>query len=363
MHRICRALVLCLAVSAAFPADKDYLIWIPRSPSADPLYRFIKGDKSGYIDQTGKIVIPLILPYFGGNSGHEFHDGLLEIAVSDGVYVDTTGMKVIDKGFFRGWDFSEGLAVAMRKGEKKWGYIDKTGEFAISPRFDSVPKGYVSSFQDGFAKIEIDGKIGYIDHSGKFAIPPRFPEGESFKNSMARVAVGQPCSYPKNPCRYTFIDKTGRILIDQRYEEARNFAEGLAPVRVGQHWGFIDMNGAMAIPPRFDGVEEFSEGLASVSIVEHDERSIRIQRGYIDHSGTYVIPPQYWYAESFSEGVTVVGDRETYWYIDHRGKQAIPGKFARASPFFKGLAHVAIAEENSFAYIDRNGMRAFIYKQ
>ena len=339
-----------------FPADWDYLIWIPRSPSADPLYRFTKGDKCGYIDQTGKIVIPPVLSYFGGNSGHEFHDGLLQIDVN-GEYVDRAGRNVSEKDFFRGWDFSEGLALAARPGEKIWGYIDITGRFAISPRFD-----WAEAFQDGFAKIKIAGKVGYIDHSGKFVIPPQFRDGEPFKSGMARVVLDEPCSYPKNPCRYSFIDKSGRILINQHYDDVRDFDEGLAPVRMGQRWGFIDVNGAVAVPPSFDGVEGFSEGLAVASSFEPGKNGVKIRRGYIDHSGTYVISPQYQYAESFAEGLAVVGDRESYWYIDHRGKRAISGKFALASPFFKGLAHVAIAEGNTFAHIDHGGKRVFVYK-
>jgi WG containing repeat len=110
----------------------------------------------------------------------------------------------------------------------------------------------------------------------------------------------------------------------------------------------------MIIPPRFDTAEPFSDGLAVVSADD--------QFGYIDPTGTYVIPPQYSYAESFSEGRAVVGDDDEYWYIGHDGRQAIPGTFDLASAFFKGLAHVAIAESDSFAYIDRNGKRVFIYK-
>lgn len=374
MKSLRRASVLFLAATTTFTCSSDYLIWIPRSPSADPLYRFIKGDKAGYIDQSGKVVIPPTLPHWGNYSG-EFHDGLMEIAVSDGVYVDTTGKKVIDKGLYRGWDFSEGLAVAMRKDENKWGYIDKTGEFAIGPKFDTVPNGYVWPFEGGFAKIEVAGKVGYIDHSGKFAIPPQFLDGESFTNGMARVIVEGPCAYfktefacpdfgtlPKGTkqdaklpaCKYTFIDKSGRIITNQRYEDTRNFAEGLAPVRVGNFWGYIDEQGTMLILPRFDKAAPFADGLAMVS-----EDGLY---GFVDHTGSYVTRPQWKYAEGFSEGRAVVGDRESYWYIDHDGQQAIPGKFRRASPFFKGLAQVVIIEENSFAYIDRSGKRVFTYK-
>src|SRR5215469_9118927 len=75
----------------------------------------------------------------------------------------------------------------MRKGEELWGYIDTTGQFAISPRFETYPNGYVYPFSDGMAKIEAKGLFGFIDHSGVFAIPPQLLDAESFSDGMARV--------------------------------------------------------------------------------------------------------------------------------------------------------------------------------
>jgi hypothetical protein len=149
------------AVVTALACSWDYPIWMIRSKSADPLYRFVLNEKAGYIDGSGRIVIQPTFRVFG-NSGDEFHDGLMEIAVSDGRYVDATGKLAIDKGFYRGWDFSEGLAVAMQKNGDKWGFIDRTGQFAISPRFDSYPKGHPDSFSGGLVKIEVAQKVGYI---------------------------------------------------------------------------------------------------------------------------------------------------------------------------------------------------------
>ena len=162
-------LTLVLMASLVFACESDYSIWIPRSESADPLYRFVKNDKAGYIDGTGRVIIPAVLNKLG-NYGSEFHDGLLEVAVSNGKYVDRTGKVVVDPGLYRGWDFSEGLAVAMKKDEKLWGYIDTHGNFTISPRFETFPNGDVSSFSDGLAMIEAHGKFGYIDHTGQFVI-------------------------------------------------------------------------------------------------------------------------------------------------------------------------------------------------
>jgi hypothetical protein len=70
-----RSMVLAFTATVAFGCSADYLIWIPRSKSADPLYRFVKNGKAGYIDRSGRVVIPPKLePY--GNYGSEFHDGV-----------------------------------------------------------------------------------------------------------------------------------------------------------------------------------------------------------------------------------------------------------------------------------------------
>src|SRR5215471_4732930 len=151
-----KLILLASYASVVFACSWDYPIWIPRTQSADALYRFAKDGKAGYIDGAGHVVIPPTLQ-LNGNYGSEFHDGLLEIGVSDGIYVGRTGKVVLDKGLYRGWDFSEGLAVAMRKGENVLGYIDRAGEFVIPPQFKTYPNGYVHPFSDGLALIEVKG--------------------------------------------------------------------------------------------------------------------------------------------------------------------------------------------------------------
>ena len=378
------ALALLLLPVPSATCEWDYPIWIPRSASADALFRFTKGHKAGYIDQTGRVVIAATLPFWGGNFGGEFHDGLLDIGVSDEVYVDRTGKKVIDKGLYRGWDFSDGLAPAMKVSVGKWGFIDTKGDFVIAPQFDPYPAGDVSSFENGFAAIEVHGKYGYIDHSGIFVIPPRLLRADAFHEGMARVIVDGPCFYkdekpcggfhtlpPGTPsaetkpeCKFTFIDTSGQILSDQRFDDAGEFAEGLAPVRLGEHWGYVDKDGKLAIPPKYDHAESFSNGLAVVLEGE--------QFGYIDHAGAYVVAPQFASADQFSNERAVVGDGDAYWYIDTQGKQAFPERFDTASVFFKGLAHVELLPKNGaasnrsapprvFAYIDPTGKHVFTY--
>ncbi|PWT79589.1 MAG: hypothetical protein C5B58_13170 [Acidobacteria bacterium] len=371
-----RVFVLLTVVGIALGCDSSYRIWIPRSSTADPLYRFIKDGKAGYIDSTGKVVVAPQLDLLGSYRG-EFHDGLLEIDVSNGKYVDRTGELVIDKGLFRGWDFSEGLAVAMRKNEDLWGYIDTSGQFAISPRFHWSQSDYVWPFTDGLAKIKVHDRYGFIDHSGEFVIQPHLPDATDFHDGMARVVMEGPCVYfpegacgPFNPvfvgsrdkretasCKFSYIDKKGNLVTKARFDDARDFSEGLAPVRIGALWAFIDKTGSMVIPPRFEDAEPFHSGLSRIRVHE--------LYGYADQAGNIVIEPKYKEADDFSEGFAVVGDGFDYWYINDEGKQTIQGKFEVASPFFKGLAHVRVSSADateSFAYINHGGKRVFTYQ-
>jgi hypothetical protein len=372
----------------------DYPIWQVRSNSADPYYRFVQNGRAGYIDRSGKVIIGANLKDAADyNFGREFHDGLLEPSgIGEGRYFDATGKLIIDTGYYRAWDFSEGLAVAMRKDGEKWGYIDHSGKFTISPRFDTYPKGYVYSFSDGLAMIEVAKKYGYIGRIGEFVIQPRFLHGTDFHEGLARVVVEGPCAfYGDGPCpdsqmlgggaqrkvlacKFTFIDKSGSIITAERFGYAKDFSEGLAPVMIRDKWGYIDKSGRVVIGPKFDEAEPFSDGLARIKQGE--------LFGYIDRQGAVVIPPQFKVADKFSDGLAPVSNtwdekefrHRDFYYINKAGKQPIAEKFVLASHFFKGLAHVQIkskvkrngigadAEKGVFAYIDSSGRKVFTYE-
>ncbi len=310
---------ILLSASVATTCSWVQLTWYPSSPDADPLYPFSNGlgEKVGFIDQTGNVVIePQLFP---GVS--EFQSGLAEVHVSDGVYIDKSGKTVISHKFYRGWTFSEGLAVAMPKdgdpGAGKWGYIDTSGDFVIPPKFDSKNGNYVWSFSNGFAKIEVNYKYGFINRSGEFKLPARFLAAESFSDGLARVVIEGPCIYfgggpcpdpevaPGDAklsgdlpaCKFSYVDASGHVF-PQRFDGARPFSEGLAPVRRGDQWGYIDKTGEFAILPHFSEAEAFSDGVARVRVGQ--------AWGYIDHLGNYAITPQFANTDDFNQGLAHV---------------------------------------------------------
>jgi hypothetical protein len=384
-HFLAAVMCLCWILALPSPVSQacswDYPIWMIRSRSADPFYRFIREGKAGYIDRFGKVVIA---PTFevDDNYGGEFHDGLMAPSILAARYVDTTGKEVIDAGPHGGEDFAEGLAPALYDG--KWGYIDRSGAFAISPRFEDTQVTVVpGSFFEGLAAIAIDGKYGFIDRTGAFVIAPRFLRASDFHDGRARVIADGPCLYwyeevcpgverlgdgaqeGDPPCRYAFIDRRGELLSADRFDGAYDFSEGFAAVRVGDKWGYIDATGRMVVKPQFEDAKPFSDGLARVRVGD--------RYGFIDSSGAIIIRPQFEDVDDFSEGLAVIFDErdESCYYINKRGNQAIPERFSMASHFFKGLAHVRLRAtkrvkggrdaESTFAYIDPAGKRIFTY--
>jgi len=371
LHRsriVKRTLILSLVATVLLGCEG--VIFETRRASDDPLYSFTPNGKTGYIDHTGKIVIPPTWRRLGYVP--EFHNGLLNL---DGQYVNATGEVIVDG--VSGTNFSEGLAAASMKGEALWGYIDTTGQFAISPRFEWGAGSSISSFSEGLARIETHGKSGFIDRSAVFVIKPQFLEAADFSEGMARVVAEGPCAYlPHVPCanvrvlgadakgdvpecKFAFIDKTGRIISPLRFDDAGDFSEGLAAVKIGEFWGYVGKSGQLVIPAQFQYAGSFSSGRAPVAVDDGGAF------GYIDKFGNITIDPQFEEAESFSDGLAVVSNEgERYSYVDPQGRKAIAEDFATASPFFKGLAQVELISNDSvdrYAYIDHAGKHVFTY--
>jgi hypothetical protein len=367
---VCTTMVACSWDNPIWPKDK-------RSDTA--LFRFVTDGKAGFINVSGKIMIPARFPVVGfGNEGYDdFFEGVAAMNTLRKDHIDSHGTAIdfspYDVSGFS--HFSEGLIPATTHGGKvrKYGFIDHRGKLVIPTTFDGV-----GDFAESLAPVAMKGKWGYIDHAGKVVIPTHFNLAESFSEGAARVILEGPCNYigygpcaNSNPsilgfpeyksgrdsryaaCRYTFIDRQGIPLFPQKFLNAFDFSEGLAAAGDGTYWGFIDKTGVFRIPPQFEYVGSFSEGLAK----------FRRNRkwGYIDKAGRVVIPPWFENSDDFSAGAAVVGKLYyKVWFIDKLGKKLFGTDYEAASSFRLGLAHVN--QGRDFAYIDRTGTRVFTYR-
>ncbi len=299
----------------------------------DGLARVHSEKDVAYLDEQGKIAFMIPADW----ATRRFSEGLAAFRAGDKYgFFDREGKVVVERKFDDVWKFSEGLA-AVNIGAKsqgfprpfvkeggKWGFIDKTGQLVIPVQFDSVDE---RGFSDGLALVT----VGYIDKSGKVIIRPEEKSDDpnrmmwgagGFSEGLARV-----CSSSRMDSLTGFIDRTGKVAIKPQFHQARDFSEGLAAVATDRGWGYVDRHGSVAIKPQFEKADDFSEGLAAVKGGHWS---------YIDKQGKVVITGQFNDAEAFTGGLArvheggsfeITHDGPAYWsggawfYINRKGEK------------------------------------------
>lgn len=118
------------------------------------------GDDGAYIDSAGNILFSFVQVDKRDTYGNFCED--LAVVSHDGLfgYVDKTGKEVIPLSYESAHWFSEGMAVVKKDG--LYGYIDKNGNEVIPFIYEEA-----NDFSDGLALVKKDGVCGYIDKKGK----------------------------------------------------------------------------------------------------------------------------------------------------------------------------------------------------
>lgn len=185
--------------------------------------------------KTGKEIIPPT--YLAIN---EFSEGLAWVQLDrKGGYIDTTGKVVIPIAYDAygiGNDFYEGTVVVAKDG--KYGVIDKTGKTLVPFEYQSI-----GEFSEGLASVGLVDKFGFVDKSGKEIIPAKYDNVQRFENGFAKVSVAY---------KWGKIDKNGKEIIAVKYDDIQDFHNGLACVGIGGNWGYVDTTGKEIIPLQFE---------------------------------------------------------------------------------------------------------------
>ena len=239
-------------------------------------------------------------------------------------YIDKTGRIVIPLQFDWAEPFSEGRAAVIL--DKKYGYVDGTGRLVIPLQFDASQYREPPPFQGGLAAvkrergadrwalIDRDGVEITIDRDGVPVIPP-WPPRPPFSDERIVIAVKG-----KEGLKYGAADLSGRIAIEPEYERMAPFSEGLAAVKRGDKHGFVDKTGRLVIPFQFDGAAHFQEGRAEVM------EKLPKPEVKLDGNGKYVMTANY-----------------RCGFIDQAGQLIVPYRFEVCNDFHEGRAFISIA--------------------
>src|SRR5262249_25431005 len=193
--------------------------------------------KWGYQDKTGTFVIR---PQF--DFADVFSEGLARVELQrKWGYVDVSGRVVIPLKFVHAEPFTEGLALVYTTwganifGTEGWdffrraGYINHDGKFVIGPRNTLNARSFsegVAPFQPGISTAQ-NPKWGYLDKSGKWAIKPQFDVAAGFSEGLAAAAQSE-----HDGSVYGYIDHAGRFVIPPQFHGAETFRKGIAVVFV-----------------------------------------------------------------------------------------------------------------------------------
>lgn len=171
----------------------------------------------GFIDQTGKVVIPVKYEVEDGMEGGDYQS------------------------------FNNGLVSVFKDG--KHGFMNKDQKLVIPYEYD-----YVLGFHDDVSVVMNDGLYGVIDKTGKVIIPIEHENIGSFSNGLATTYVTD----DSGSVLYGYMDKKGKIKIIPNWSQANQFSEGLAVVRFDtlktSKWGVIDTKGKYVIQPKYDEI-------------------------------------------------------------------------------------------------------------
>jgi serine/threonine protein kinase len=124
-------------------------------------------------------------------------------------FIDKTGKEVIPLKYDVAEAFSERFArVGKREQDNmKYGFVDKTGKEITPLQYD-----FVEPFSEDFACVGKKGwgnmKYGFVDKTGKEVIPLEYDNAESFSNGVAKVMVRDGSKYGFGTSFY--IDKRGK---------------------------------------------------------------------------------------------------------------------------------------------------------
>ena len=180
------------------------------------------GKLYGFVDREGNWSIP---PNY--EDAYPFSEGMAAVC-RDGKwgFIDAEGTVRIPFEYEDARPFSEGIAAVQADG--LWGFINAERQWAIQPTFNSADTGHFGMagtllvFHNGLAIARLDEEdlrdingwkdrvlYGYIDKTGDWAIEPEFGFPlQNFYGEIACVSI-----YSREEARFAYINRSGETIL------------------------------------------------------------------------------------------------------------------------------------------------------
>ncbi|MGD8191421.1 WG repeat-containing protein [Brevibacillus ginsengisoli] len=259
---------------------------------------------------------------------------------------------------------------AFREGTA-WGWMDNKGNVIVPPTYQSV-----SSPDDDFVVVKLDGLYGVCDLQGKVIIPIRYNQIGDLSNGLFSV---------KDNGKWGVIQRNGDVLIPIEYEElSSNSESGLYKVKKDGKWGVVNQQGEILASPKYDDVRLYSDlielsiankrgfyDINSKTTVEPQFEALQYSGfpqvleyqqggkwGAIKPTGKFISPPVYdeitWFInDDNQQRVAKVSVNGKYGYMNLTGKEIVPPQFDMVGDFHEGFG--LVEQNNKWWYVNASG--------
>ncbi len=182
------------------------------------------GYKFGFIDSNFTEIVPLIYDY-----ASDFKEGFAAVNLNGKWgFINKTGKIVIpiiyeETRYF----FTNGYAAVKLNG--KWGFVDKENKNVIPFLYDEA-----KYFYENLAKVKLNNNWGFIDNMGKVIVPFKYTRTGEFSGGYAAVQLG---------LLWGYIDRNGNEIIKPIYNNVYYYKNGKAKVVLAGRTFFVDSTG------------------------------------------------------------------------------------------------------------------------
>jgi len=213
----------------------------------EPVFQYVKTEKA-----LGFTIVGV-----ESNGRYEFERTTYRFNMAYGLVRNDVGLLVTELEFWdiRLDDFRRGYPVART--------IFSNGRHGLVDRIGRVVRrdfSYIGEFQDGAARMSIQGRISGSmkgEHGlGKVREYLRNLQADAYMvdytqyDQLFRLEAQVVCE----DCRWGYIDSSGNVLVEPRYTFARDFVNEVGIVNCEGKWGMVNARGEELIPCRYDGV-------------------------------------------------------------------------------------------------------------
>ncbi|WP_439879779.1 WG repeat-containing protein [Pontibacter sp. MBLB2868] len=306
-----------------------------------------EGRKYGYMDRTGKLIIPILY-----EAAFDFENGFAAAKLNSKVGLINKQNEIIIPFLHQSLQVYPDDKIVLAYKDGKMGVLGLDGSTLIDFQFRQIQfddkdklftlyspdflstggkKGLSCAFLNQQQQLAFIEDV-YIDYQDNFS------DGIIKAKSIIDKKVG-------------FIDRSGKTVIPFIYDDAQSTKDGLVAVKKDQLYGLIDLKNRVVIPITYGYLKVVSSETFLVKS-SPNSNSKKSYYGLINKQGEALTPIHFKYIEPFINGKAVANLDGNLTIINTAGKQLVP-----LTNLPTGTVAQSGVEQGIFLVSDTNGFQ------